>query len=188
MTLSAVAVAITVAWAAYPHAQAQEEKVNRDAQVLADYQKRVEGYLALQRQALKDAPKLEQTDDPAKIQTARDARAAAVRKARAGAAQGDIFTAEVRPLFRRILSPETKGAVGEDTKRTIKEDAPTRISFKVNASYPEDQPLPTVPPNVLASLPRLPEGLEYRIIRRHLILRDAEANLIVDILPNVMRQ
>ena len=61
------------------------------------------------------------------------------------------------------------------------------VKFEVNATYPESQPLPTMPPNLLASLPKLPEDLEYRIIGRHLILRDVHANIIVDYIPNAIR-
>jgi hypothetical protein len=50
----------------------------------------------------------------------------------------------------------------------------------VNAKYPDSAPLPTVPPNLLAALPKLPEGLEFRIINKDLILLDVDANLIVD--------
>ncbi len=59
--------------------------------------------------------------------------------------------------------------------------------MKVNARYPEDAPLPTVPPNLLASLPQLPEDLEYRILGRNLILRDVHANVIVDFLPKAIQ-
>jgi hypothetical protein len=44
-----------------------------------------------------------------------------------------------------------------------------------------------VPPNLLADLPKLPEDLEYRVIDRHLILRDVHANVIVDYVPNAIR-
>jgi hypothetical protein len=59
--------------------------------------------------------------------------------------------------------------------------------LKVNARYPADAPLPTVPPNLLANLPQLPEDLEYRIIGRDLILRDVHANLIVDFARRIIR-
>ena len=41
--------------------------------------------------------------------------------------------------------------------------------------------------NLLARLPQLPEQLDYRITGRHLLLRDADANLIVDYIPNVIK-
>jgi hypothetical protein len=69
----------------------------------------------------------------------------------------------------------------------MKEDAPAKVPLKVNATYPEGKPLPTVPPNILENLPQLPEDLEYRIIDKHLILRDVDANLIIDYIPNAIR-
>ena len=78
-------------------------------------------------------------------------------------------------------------AAPHKAKRVIKEDAPAAVPLKVNARYPEGAPLPTVPPNLLASLPRLPEDLEYRIIGNHLILRDVHANVIVDFIPSAIR-
>ena len=44
--------------------------------------------------------------------------------------------------------------------------------LKVNATYPDDTPLPTTPPQVLMNLPKLPEQLEYRIVGKNLIIRD----------------
>jgi hypothetical protein len=43
-----------------------------------------------------------------------------------------------------------------------------------------------MPPSVLAVLPRLPEGLEYHFVGRHLFLYDSEAALIVDIMRNAI--
>jgi hypothetical protein len=59
--------------------------------------------------------------------------------------------------------------------------------LKVNARYPEAAPLPTVPPNLLASLPPLPKDLEYRIVGNDLILRDVHANVIIDFIPMAIR-
>ena len=77
---------------------------------------------------------------------------------------------------------------GPETKATISgDDGPPKVPLKVNAKYPESEPLPTVPPNLLARLPRLPEDVEYRIVGKNLILRDVDANIIVDFIPNAIR-
>jgi hypothetical protein len=59
--------------------------------------------------------------------------------------------------------------------------------LKVNAKYPEGAALPTVPANLLATLPQLPEDLEYRIVGKDLILRDVHANVVVDFIPGIIR-
>jgi hypothetical protein len=162
-------------------------KVNPDAQLLSDFQKRISEYQDLHKKIAKQGPKLKETADPAKISAGQDVLAGNLQAARKGAKAGDIFTPEIRQLFRRLMYPELKGSDGAETKQVIKEDAPAGVAIKVNAKYPENQPLPTVPANLLASLPRLPEGLEYRIVGKHLILRDVDANLIVDFIPNAIR-
>jgi hypothetical protein len=43
-----------------------------------------------------------------------------------------------------------------------------------------------VPPSLLMALPTLPETLEFRFVGRSLILRDTKANLIVDLMPDVV--
>jgi hypothetical protein len=180
MRPSCIVIAVAIACGGLAAPAEAQQNVNADAQVLAEFRKRIEGYMDLRRRVQRDLPKLESTEHPADITAARERLAAAIRSARADAAHGDIFTEDVSAVFRRLLSDETTGPEAADTRRAIAEDAPAKISLKVNASYPEGQPLPTVPPNVLANLPRLPEGLEYRIVQRHLILRDVDANLIVD--------
>jgi hypothetical protein len=165
----------------------QDAGVNPNAQLLQDFKKRIDTYVTLHKRLEKNAPPLQKTDDPAKIKASQDGLAAAIQSERASAKQGEIFTPEIATLLRQLMYPETKGERGAETKKAIKEDAPTGVTLKVNARYPDTAPLPTVPPNLLAALPQLPEDLEYRVIGRHLILRDVHANLIVDILPNAIR-
>ena len=54
------------------------------------------------------------------------------------------------------------------------------MKLAVNGRYPDEVPLSTVPPQVLTSLPKMPEELEYRFIRDNLILLDPHAHIIVD--------
>jgi hypothetical protein len=170
-----------------PEASALQERVNPQAKILQDFQDRLKSYMEVHKQAAKDGPKIHETEDHGELSAAQDGLAARIRRARAKARQGDIFTPEIATEFRRLMYPEVKGREGAETKATIKEDQPGPVRLKVNARYPDDQPLPTVPPNLLANLPKLPEQLEYRIVRNDLILRDVPANLIVDFMPNAIR-
>jgi hypothetical protein len=181
--VGAVAVVLLSGSSATGHAQ---EKVNPHAAVLQEFKKRIDHYMKLHADLEKQSPPLKETEDPAKIKASQDALAAKIRAARAGAKPGEIFTPAVQTEFRRLLRPEVTGPDAAATKKAIKDDAPVTVALKVNAAYPSDQPLPTVPPNVLMSLPELPEDLEYRIIGRHLILRDVHANIIVDFMPRII--
>ncbi len=57
----------------------------------------------------------------------------------------------------------------------------------MNAKYPDNAPVPTVPATLLLNLPTLPEPLQYKIIGKHLLLLDEEADVIVDYALNVIR-
>ena len=169
--------------------EAARAGVNADAAVLQDFKARVDQYLKIHKEAAKGPARLKETSDPAEITNAQDALGARIRAARAGAKHGDVFTPEISTEFRQLLAPEMKGEDGRDTKAVLKTDAPpaASVAFKVNAKYPEGQPLPTTPANVLLNLPRLPEPLQYRIIGRHLVLLDSAADLVVDYIPNAIK-
>ena len=202
--------------------KAAEEHANPDALVLADFQKRVDAYMAIHREAAKASPPLRETNNAAEIKAAQDALGAKIRAARATAKPGDILTPEIQNKFRRLMYPAVQPTAGDtsaptspvkdipvqgtpvqgtsgravksDVKETLKENTEERkeegkhpVEFKVNASYPDDTPLPTTPAQVLMKLPKLPEQLEYRIVGKTLIVRDVEADIIVDFVPNAIQ-
>jgi hypothetical protein len=169
--------------------EARAKGINPHAAILADFNERVDAYMKVRKDAIKDAPPLKETNDVAKIKAAQDGMAAQIRAARPNAKQGDIFTPEIVAQFRRLLYPELKGEDGRDAKEILKDDAPSpaSIPFKVNAKYPDGAPVPTVPANLLINLPTLPEPLQFKIIGKHLILLDEDADVIVDYAVNVIR-
>jgi len=183
--------------------KAAEENANPDAIILADFQKRIDAYMTIHKAATKDAPPLKETNNPAEIKAAQDALGAKIRAARTAAKQGDIMTVEIQNKFRRltypvVTSPAAQGTTGREVKKDIKEELKENteerkeeggkpVVLKVNATYPNDTPLPTTPPQVLMNLPKLPEQLEYRIIGKNLIIRDVDANIIVDFVPNAIQ-
>jgi hypothetical protein len=162
--------------------------INPDAAVMAEFNARVKTYTDLHKKLATGEAAQKQTSDPARIADTKAALAARIQAARASAKHGDIFTPAVRPVFRRLLAPELKGEDGRDAKAVLKDDAPApgTVPFKVNAKYPEGQPLPSVPANLLLTLPSLPDPLEYRVVGQHLLLIDTAADLIVDYILNAI--
>jgi hypothetical protein len=173
---------VVLAWASAIHAE-QKAPTNPDAALLSDFKDRIDKYVELRNKADNSAAPLKKTPEPADIRAAQNALTERVGAARTGAKHGDIFTPEITAHFRRLLHPQLKD---KGNKQLIKDDNPGNFPFKVNAPYPEKQPLSTVPPEVLASLPQLPKDIEYRFVGNHLILRDARANLIIDYIPNAI--
>ncbi len=96
--------------------QAKAVGVNPDAAVLQDFKARVDAYMKLRKEAVKGAPKLKETNDPAKIKESQDAMSAQIRAARVNAKHGDVLTPEMAAAFRRALYPELKGDDGRDAK------------------------------------------------------------------------
>jgi hypothetical protein len=165
-----------------------DPQVNPNAAVMADFKARVEKYADLHKDLAKGDAKQKENASAAQVDVQKAALTAKIQAARANARQGDIFTPEMRLIFRRLLAPELKGEDGRDAKAIIKDDAPAAgtVAFKVNAKYPEGQPTPTMPTNLLLNLPPLPEPLEYRVVGQHLLLLDTKADLVVDYILNVM--
>jgi hypothetical protein len=166
-----------------------DPNVNPDAAVMAEFKSRVEKYAELHKDLAKGAATQKDNASAEQVHKQQAALVAKIQAARAGAKQGDIFTAEMRPVFRRLLAPEMKGQDGRDAKAILKDDAPAAgsVAFKVNAKYPDAQPKPTMPANLLMNLPQLPKPLEYRVVGQHLLLLDTAADLVVDYILNVIK-
>jgi len=113
----------------------------------------------------------------------------ALQQARPNAKQGDLFTADVAPVFRKLLHATLVGRNGRNVGPSLNRAAPIgQQDLKVNGVYPNlsGQPLQSVPPTLLFNLPVLPKGLEYRISGHTLAIRDADANMVVDYLPDAI--
>lgn len=142
----------------------------------SEFTERVAAYASLQA-SLGAAPAVEA--NAVHLAVARDQLADRIRHSRAAAAVGDIFT----PRAAREFSTRLRNALDAPTWAAVMDDNPGEFPCFVNADYPEEMPLSRVPTTLLVVLPTLPEGLEYRFVGRHLILRDRRANVIVDYVP-----
>ena len=144
--------------------------------IAAEFNARVSAYSELRCTLEKGLPPLQVTDDPGEIKRAVHALADRIRRARAGAQPGEIFTPAISIEFRKVLLVE----MSVDTWAAIMDDNPGAFSNRINDSYPDKRPRSTVPPNILAALPRLPDDIEYHFVGRHLILLDTRSSLILD--------
>jgi hypothetical protein len=185
-----IALIIVLASVRYP--RALERHQERDApdfrvqvwgDVITDFSRRVWSYFDLRSELQKDLPALAVTGDPDEIRRTVRALAGRIRVARAGAKEGDIFTATISTEFRKALLP----AMNASTLSAIMDDGPGELSARINGTYPEGKPVSTVPPNILAILPSLPDDIEYRFLGRHLILVDTRAGVIIDRIPFVVQ-
>jgi hypothetical protein len=165
-------------------AAAQEPPVNPLAQEMVDFRKRVDEYLKLRKEITQKVPEVKETADPAKISAREAALGQAIAAARTAARPGDVFGDEMSRYLRTILAEDWKMRTAADRKALFEEIPPT-LKLSVNQPYPTTIPLVTLPARLLAKLPMLPEELEYRLVDHYFLLRDRDANLIIDVLPKV---
>ncbi len=166
-------------------AQREPKQVNAYGAAVKAFRDRAEAYLALHRKAAEGLPPLKETDDPAKLTSREVALGEAIRRIRLDAKPGDIFGADLSPHIRDVIKKDWAKR-SEADRAGLREGVPPGSLADVNATYPQALALGTFPATLLAALPPLPEQLEYRFVGRHLIVRDVNANIIVDVLPDVL--
>jgi hypothetical protein len=172
-----------------PAQKATASPSNPDSAILADFTVRLEKYVKVQRALLDEVP-ISENATPAQIRARQETLAAQLRIIRKNAKRGDIFTPQMASVFRRLMTPELKGPEGRETKQALEEEdgEVAEVWLRVNATWPANEPLTTVPANILEKLPQLPPDVEYRISnKRHMVLRDVDANIIVDFIYNAVR-
>lgn len=145
-------------------------------ETVADFTNRVQRYFDARRALERGLPPLVLTDDPDLIVTAEVSLARALRRARTDAKAGEIFTPAISAAFRNALLPVMTG----QTLAVIMDENPGSFSHRVYGTYPKEKARSTIPWNVLAALPPLPDDIQYGFVGRHLILHDIRANVIVD--------
>ena len=159
------------------------EKVS-DAQIALDLQARAKTYLDLRKKVAGNPPS--PGDSPAAITSAQHDLANKIRVARAGGKQGEVFTPSIAAHVRKQIAATISGPHGSAIRASLRRAEPVKIQLQVNQSYPENLPLQSTPPSLLMNLPDLPKGLEYRLLGTELVLRDADANIVVDYVPNAL--
>jgi hypothetical protein len=170
---------------ATPGINADGQATNAQGAATLEFRKKIDAYMKIHNEAESKVPQLKRTDDPKEISDRERALGQAIMTLRAGAKPGDIFAPEYQPYFIKIVQDDFKTRSAADRKALVAE-LPKNVKVDINTVYPTTLPLETFPPALLRKLPDLPPELEYRIVGRSLILRDVKANLIVDILRDVV--
>jgi hypothetical protein len=165
---------------------AAQDDVNPQTATLKDFEKRISDYVSLQKNLQKGLAPAKQTTEPQTIIDRQGELARKIREARSNARQGDIFTPDIAKEFRRLIGLAKQGKNDEHIKKSLERAEPVRLTLHVNEAYPANIPLQSTPPSILLNLPRLPPELEYRITGRALVLRDATANIVVDLIPDAI--
>jgi hypothetical protein len=182
----AIAAILTVVSAPLTPVLAQEASTTAERETaLKAFTDRVDKYVGLKKKLEQDLPKRKPGDQgTGKAEAHEDTLASRIQLARKDSGAGDVF-GDAAPIFKHIIQLDTKTRGIRDAYAAMQE-VPSKSPLMVNAVYPEKAALATVPPLILVNLPRLPDSLEYRFMGRDLILRDRDANLVVDFVPGAV--
>lgn len=166
---------------------ADKERTDPTAEAVANFNHRVDDYMTLRKSVADSAGTIDENSTQDEIAKRSSGLAAGIISVRPTAKQGDIFAPDAAAVFATLIRqeyqrrPDSVQEVREDTQAELPDFVP-----RVNMVYPTSYPLATFPPTLLPLLPKLPEQLEYRVVTHYLILRDIEANVIVDFMPNAI--
>ena len=153
-----------------------------DPETLAEFNRRVQDYAALRSKLEQGLPPLSVTRDADEIERFEHRLAERIRRARP-ARRGQIFAPAMESQVKQMLARRADAA----TIALVMDDGPPEFDVDVNDTYSKERALATMPPNILLTLPDLPPDMEYRFVGRHLILRDARANIIIDEVPHALQ-
>ncbi|MCI0658393.1 MAG: hypothetical protein L0170_15175 [Acidobacteria bacterium] len=157
-----------------------------EAQTVAGFEARLKDYQALHQKLEATLPKLPRQPTPEQMDQHRLALGKLIRLARHDAKPGELFTGDVQAVVRRILAEALSDPDGKSLKASIMDENPGVPKLLINQTYPSSLPLSTMPPQLLASLPKLPEELEYHFNGSRLILLDIHAGIVVDRTEDVL--
>ena len=150
---------------------------------VAEFNGKMDEYATLRSKLQVGLPALVVSTDPIEIRRAEQLLAERIRVARADARRHTIFTEETRRAFRQMLRPVATAA----NCAFIADDNPSEWFWAVNSEYPKQHPVSSVPPAMLAVLPRLPDDVFYRFLDTDLVLHDTRANIMLDRIDNAIR-
>jgi hypothetical protein len=166
----------------------------KNAPEIKEFNARIQKYIDLHKQVAGKVQPKDKVADPKVVVQRKQEFVKAMQAARGAAAQGDIFTPKVRRFFLEVIHGELQAPAGAKARAMILGEGNPRsagatapIVLKVNTPYPTTAPMSTVPPSLLLALPTIPEQLEYRFVGRSLILRDVDADLIVDFITDAVK-
>jgi hypothetical protein len=151
-----------------------------ESQAVAAFEARVKEYVALHEKLESTLPKYAAKGTPEQVEKNQRALAALIKSARSNAKPGDFFSPAMQSFVKRVVGEVLSGPDGKTIKASIMDENPGVPQVVLNERYPSSVPLSTMPPEVLAPLPKLKGEMEYRFLGPRLILLDTEADIILD--------
>jgi hypothetical protein len=167
-------------------APAQETQAAIDARALLSFNDRIQSYIKIHRQAEGKLGHLTAAHSGREIVKYQQEMAEHIRRLRRKANEGNLFAPQIRAYFIRALDSAYLTNPDGVSASLACVSLRAERKLKPNDVYPETWDYNIMPPTLLLHIPRLPAELEYRIVNKDLIVRDIDANMIVDVMRGVM--
>jgi hypothetical protein len=182
--LLSLAMAAAVAFTSMSSLKAQEPP--GEAAAIKQFDAAIASYLAMRQRLMEEVPGPAAGSSSAQLNQASDSLAAAIQRSRPKARPGDLFQAPVTDVIKRRVIDTVRRDNLAAALASIDDEERGPAKPAIHMRFPAASPMATMPPSLLAVLPRLPASLEYRIIGDVLVLRDVEAALILDLIPTAI--
>lgn len=176
--------------------------VDMEQRVLREFYDEIQDYVRLRRKVVEKVPRPKPGASAEEVGTWETAMSTAIIAYRKDAKQGEIFDRKVEAAFRRVVAREIAGPEGQSILKEMRSGNPkvegvprasnptqevkAPVVLRVNGRYPQGAPFSSIPPSLLLKLPQLPDEVRYRVVGRALILRDTEANVILDYIADII--
>jgi len=178
------------------------QNVRMDSEVLEEFYEEIQEYVRLRHKVVDVVPALPPDATADQISIRQKTLTQAIIKFRRKAKPGEIFKPEVEAAFRHVFkeifaTPEGAAIIkelrqgnpmvegvpnpGDPTHETLKS-----VRLGVNVVYTEGAPFSSVPSTLLLKIPALPPEVRYRFVGRALIVRDTDANVILDFIRDIV--
>ncbi|HEX6790520.1 MAG TPA: hypothetical protein VF247_04340, partial [Candidatus Krumholzibacteria bacterium] len=134
-----------------------------EQQAVAEFESKLKAYVELHQKAESNLEPLGESATPEEIDVHREQLRAQIKAARVSAKRGDFFTPGMEALIRRVCAAKASGDGGANVKATVMDENPGKLpNLSVNTRYPDGVPMATMPVELLETLPKLTDYMEYR--------------------------
>ena len=99
---------------------------------------------------------------------------------------GDVLSADVADLIRRELAAAFAGPKGDLIRDGLRDQIEEQEAPPTTVAINQVVAVPRVPPSMLETLPQLPQQVEFAFSGRMLILRDVDADVVVDFIRDAI--
>lgn len=184
LVLCGIVVSQTLLWATH----STQAPVPAPAEVAAikQFDAAIASYLAMRNKLQTEVHGPVKDSTASQVTNASDALAAAIQRSRRDAKQGAIFAEPVASVIKRRIASAVQTEHLASVLANIDDEGKTGPTPSVHLRLPVSAQMATMPPSLLKVLPTLPKELEYRILGTFLVIRDVDASLILDFIPNAV--